>query len=315
MRWVSEGESAWVRGTSASAVIVLVIVFSTVLGVWRSGGEGRSGEGGIGSTLTVWLCGELVSLLRGTVRTSDLARVTGALEAWLVASVVCTLGHVVGVWGIGGLQYNIWVWLQLGVGLLLAGITAYGVRWIQGTASLATGTRSAIVHVGWCLGDIRAVTWAGSAVWTLAGYMYQTGYFALRLFLVFCLHTFCMGSLSELATGSGGALLVVSGILGPIVVAGLMGGGYMAIQAYVYVSFSLRFLAGSALGYGDSTREVVSSTSTTWLVTVSVATAGGEAEGPALATALALSMYSPRPSNAVTVGEQAGTRAVGQAGH
>jgi hypothetical protein len=96
--------------------------------------------------------------------------------------------------------------------------------------------------------------------------------------------------------------------------AGLLGGGYMAIQGYVYVSFSLRFLAGSVLGYGETAREQVNGTARTWLVTVSIATAGGELEGTALVVAAMVSMYSPREARSPEVGKQAGIRVRGSHG-
>jgi hypothetical protein len=80
---------------------------------------------------------------------------------------------------------------------------------------------------------------------------YQMIYYGVRMWLVFVLHSFSLGSFGELIT-----VITDNNIIFNVFYFGLLGLGiilylivffYLAIQIYVYISFSLSFLHSTVL--------------------------------------------------------------------
>eukprot|EP00995_Heteronema_vittatum_P011213 NODE_6812_length_433_cov_493.869792_g5213_i0.p2 GENE.NODE_6812_length_433_cov_493.869792_g5213_i0~~NODE_6812_length_433_cov_493.869792_g5213_i0.p2 ORF type:complete len:88 (+),score=44.22 NODE_6812_length_433_cov_493.869792_g5213_i0:55-318(+) len=80
------------------------------------------------------------------------------------------------------------------------------------------------------------------------------------MWLVFVLHAFCLACFAELYSVACDLLLVyawpIGGLMGLAMFMALMGMGYLAIQVYVYLSFSLSFLFFNVLGWYRTNRVV-----------------------------------------------------------
>lgn len=102
--------------------------------------------------------------------------------------------------------------------------------------------------------DVLCVSGVVRGLWMVLNWVYQCVYFGVRLWLVFVLHAFCVGAFVEMVSGSVDGVgvldtLVDNGMLGLGMALGLLLVGYLGIQGYVYVSFSLSFSFFCLLGY------------------------------------------------------------------
>jgi len=87
----------------------------------------------------------------------------------------------------------------------------------------------------------------------LFNWLYQISYFGTRLWLVFVLHSFCIGCFGELFTVACDQFFIFSWPIGGFIGLGLplslLMIGYLFIQIYVYISFSITFLYSTVMGY------------------------------------------------------------------
>lgn len=108
--------------------------------------------------------------------------------------------------------------------------------------------------------DLGCVTAMVRGFWSLGNWAYTALYLGFRMWLVFVLHAFCLACFAELYTVACDLALMwawpIGGLLGIGLFFGLMGTGYLAIQVYVYLSFSLSFLFFNVLGWYRTERVV-----------------------------------------------------------
>ena len=78
-------------------------------------------------------------------------------------------------------------------------------------------------------------------------WLYQVLYYGVRMWLVFVLHEFSLGSFGELLTVVSDNNMIMNvfyfGLLGMGIIIYLIVVFYLGIQIYVYISFSLYFLS------------------------------------------------------------------------
>jgi len=101
--------------------------------------------------------------------------------------------------------------------------------------------------------DIMTVTYFIRGFHSLMNWVYQVGYLGVRLWLVFILHSFCLGCIQELFTVLLDQQLAFTWIWGGFIGLGLSISlfmvGYVMIQIYVYISFSLSFVFSTVLNW------------------------------------------------------------------
>jgi hypothetical protein len=121
----------------------------------------------------------------------------------------------------------------------------YYREWSRGT----TYERNLIIF----LEDLFCVTSFLRGFNALINWVYQCSYFGTRLWLVFVLHSFCLGCFGELFTVATDGFFLLSWPIGGFIGLGLplslLMVGYLLIQIYVYISFSVTFLFDTVIQY------------------------------------------------------------------
>ena len=100
--------------------------------------------------------------------------------------------------------------------------------------------------------DIFCITTLLKGFNGLINWLYQICYFGVRLWLVFILHSFCLGCFGELFSIFTDQLLLLFplyGIIGLGLPLSLLMILYLLLQIYVYISFSITFLFSTILSY------------------------------------------------------------------
>lgn len=124
--------------------------------------------------------------------------------------------------------------------------------------------------------DILSISAFVRGIYPLLNWLYQVSYFGARLFLVFVLHSFCLGCFGELFTSCTDKCLWISfpvgGLVGLGLALSLLMVVYLLIQIYVYISFSVSFLYKTLLSYYriDSRSYLDHTGPSFWLVPVSL---------------------------------------------
>ena len=189
--------------------------------------------------------------------------------SFLVIHVVCP-GAIVGM-----LPFSVsfWVWCG-GAVLLLTPIFSLGYRGLVHVLTLSChglwetvlGAAGQVSRgergISFLWSDVASVGMPLRSLWSLGNWGYQCGYFAVRMWLVFVLHAFCVASFCVLwnLVGAVGGLwlpiyaLPVGGFLGLSLSLGMMALLYLGIQVFVYVSFSVSFAYYCAAGYFGASR-------------------------------------------------------------
>ena len=102
-----------------------------------------------------------------------------------------------------------------------------------------------------CLKDVTNVLGIYRGIHNIMNWAYQMIYYGVRMWLVFVLHSFSLGSFGELITVITDNNLIINvfyfGLLGLGIILYLIVFFYLAIQIYVYISFSLSFLHSTVL--------------------------------------------------------------------
>lgn len=202
-----------------------------------------------------------------------------AMGLWLWAlAVVCFLViHVVAPGAVLGLlpfSLSFWAWCG-GAVLLLTPLVSIGYRGVVQLVSLAAhglwegalgsisdhefGTLAAVGSgssgaLPFVWADLACLGMPLRSLWSLGNWLYQCAYFAVRMWLVFVLHAFCVASFCVLWSLVGGSWLPIfalplGGFLGLSLGLGLMALLYLGIQTFVYVSFSVSFAFYCAAGF------------------------------------------------------------------
>lgn len=101
--------------------------------------------------------------------------------------------------------------------------------------------------------DLLTVTSFIRGFHSLMNWLYQVTYLGVRLWLVFILHSFCLGCLQELVTvfldQHMSFTFMWGGLLSLGVSLSLFMVGYVMIQIYVYISFSLSFVFSTVFSW------------------------------------------------------------------
>lgn len=181
--------------------------------------------------------------------------------------IITTINHIINKIGIYNMiEYNINYWLiGTGLGLYIAPFVVYGYKLLiyvidcnmlninntnkmNDIQKIYNGSNyndsSLIKDVTNVLGMYRCIN-------NIMNWAYQMLYYGVRMWLVFVLHSFSLGSFGELITVITDNNLIFNvfyfGLLGLGIILYLIVFFYLAIQIYVYISFSLSFLHSTVL--------------------------------------------------------------------
>jgi len=195
---------------------------------------------------------------------------------WIITNctiiiIITTINHIINKIGIYNMiEYNINYWLiGTGLGLYIAPFIVYGYKFIiyvidyniyqlninstnkyNDISKIYNGSNyndSSIFFIK----DINNILSIYRGINNLMNWAYQMIYYGVRMWLVFVLHSFSLGSFGELIT-----VITDNNIIFNVLYFGLLGLGiilylivffYLAIQIYVYISFSLSFLHSTVL--------------------------------------------------------------------
>lgn len=183
----------------------------------------------------------------GCVDASVSQAIGSGFSLWCLSVLSLMLAQVyVPVLSLSTLPFILGTWMLLGTWLILMPLSS-------GSFSLRLGTwlSSGCLASGSLLADVLSLTVLARTVYGLGNYLFQMTYFSFRLWLVFVLHAFCLGAFMELYS----ALLSLLpmdlslGLLCLGLMLGLMLVGYLSIQLYVYLSFSVSFLSNGVLAW------------------------------------------------------------------
>jgi hypothetical protein len=186
--------------------------------------------------------------------------------------IITTINHIINKIGIYNMiEYNINYWLiGTGLGLYIAPFIVYGYKLfiyaidyniyqlnISNNNNKYNDIR--IMYYGsnyndtgiFMIKDINNIFSIYRGINNLMNWAYQMIYYGVRMWLVFVLHSFSLGSFGELIT-----VITDNNLIFNVFYIGLIGLGinlyllvifYLGIQIYVYISFSLSFLHSTVL--------------------------------------------------------------------
>lgn len=101
------------------------------------------------------------------------------------------------------------------------------------------------------ISDISIILTIIRSIYYIMNWLYQVLYYGVRMWLVFVLHEFSLGSFGSLMTVVSDSNIIINiyyfGLLGMGIIIYLIVIFYLGIQIYVYISFSLYFLSSCIL--------------------------------------------------------------------
>lgn len=181
--------------------------------------------------------------------------------------IITLISHIIFKIGIySSILYNICYWLiGTGLGLYIIPFIVYGIMIISyvmdahsyglnisnniilkynSICTIYNGTNYNSIYL---LCDISIVLSIIRSIYYLLNWLYQVLYYGVRMWLVFVLHEFSLGSFGELLTVVSDNNMIMNifyfGLLGMGIIIYLIVVFYLGIQIYVYISFSLYFLS------------------------------------------------------------------------
>ena len=191
--------------------------------------------------------------------------------------IITTINHIINKIGIYNMiEYNICYWLiGTGLGLYISPFIVYGYKIIiyiidsaiyslninkldnkyNSILQIYNGTNyndnyTTILNTT-LIKDINNIMSIYRGLNNIMNWAYQMIYYGVRMWLVFVLHSFSLGSFGELITVITDNNLIINvfyvGLLGLGIILYLIVIFYLAIQIYVYISFSLSFLHSTVL--------------------------------------------------------------------
>jgi hypothetical protein len=185
--------------------------------------------------------------------------------------IITTINHIINKIGIYNMiEYNINYWLiGTGLGLYISPFIVYGYKLLiyvidYNIYQLNINNDNKMndiqkIYYGsnyndsfiFFIKDINNIFSIYRGINNLMNWAYQMIYYGVRMWLVFVLHSFSLGSFGELITVITDNNLIFNvfyfGLLGLGIILYLIVFFYLAIQIYVYISFSLSFLHSTVL--------------------------------------------------------------------
>lgn len=197
---------------------------------------------------------------------------------WIICNctiiiLITTINHIINKIGIYNMiEYNICYWLiGTGLGLYISPFIVYGYQiiiYIMDSAvyslnisnnginkynsinTIYNGSNYNTKSI-YFISDINNIMSIYRGLNNIMNWAYQMLYYGVRMWLVFVLHSFSLGSFGELIsviTDNNNIINVFyAGLLGLGIILYLIVIFYLAIQIYVYISFSLSFLHSTIL--------------------------------------------------------------------
>jgi hypothetical protein len=190
---------------------------------------------------------------------------------WIITNctiiiIITTINHILNKIGIyNSIEYNINYWLiGTGLGLYIAPFVVFGYKlliYVIDCNMLNINNNSfnkmndvQIILNGsnyndsTLIKDVTNILGIYRGIHNIMNWAYQMIYYGVRMWLVFVLHSFSLGSFGELITViTDHNFIFYFGFLGLGIVLYLIVFFYLAIQIYVYISFSLSFLHSTVL--------------------------------------------------------------------
>ena len=196
---------------------------------------------------------------------------------WIICNctiiiIITTLNHIINKIGIYNMvEYNICYWLLgTGLGLYISPFIVYGYKILiyiidssiyslninnnnnkyNSILSIFNGTNYNNNNI-YLINDINNIMSIYRGLNNIMNWAYQMLYYGVRMWLVFVLHSFSLGSFGELISVITDNNLIINlfyiGLLGLGIILYLIVIFYLGIQIYVYISFSLSFLHSTIL--------------------------------------------------------------------
>jgi hypothetical protein len=177
--------------------------------------------------------------------------------------IITLISHIIIKIGINSsILYNICYWLiGTGLGLYIIPFIVYGnsiINYIMHSYSyniLITSKNTMYTGTNYknrlIVTDISIVLTIIRSIYYIMNWMYQVIYYGVRMWLVFVLHEFSLGSFGSLMTVVSDSNIIINifyfGILGMGIIIYIIVIFYLGIQIYVYISFSIYFLSSCIL--------------------------------------------------------------------
>ena len=209
----------------------------------------------------------IYSYIEMEIRNRNNINLYWSLSNICIIIIITLISHIIFKIGIySSILYNICYWLiGTGLGLYIIPFVVYGIMIISyvmdahsyglnisnniilkynSICTVYNGTNYNSIYL---LCDISIVLSIVRSIYYLLNWLYQVLYYGVRMWLVFVLHEFSLGSFGELLTVVSDNNMIMNvfyfGLLGMGIIIYLIVVFYLGIQIYVYISFSLYFLS------------------------------------------------------------------------